>query len=68
MAMAEKGLGIGILPSMILQRIPYKVEIRALDRPYYREIGLAMKNKNRLTPATQKFIEYLKFREDSSVD
>lgn len=59
MAMAEKGLGIGILPDMILRRIPYKLEIRSLEEPYYREIGLAMKNRNRLTPATQKFIEYL---------
>lgn len=59
MAMAEKGLGIGILPDMILQRIPYRLEIRSLEIPYYREIGLAMKNRNRLTPATQKFIEYL---------
>ncbi len=59
MAMAEKGLGIGILPDMILRRIPYKLEIRSLKVPYYREIGLAMKNRNRLTPATQKFIEYL---------
>lgn len=60
MAMAEKGLGIGILPDMILKRIPYRLEIRSLKEPYYREIGLAMKNRNRLTPATQKFIEYLK--------
>ena len=60
MAMAEKGLGIGILPDMILRRIPYKLEIRSLEVPYYREIGLAMKNRNRLTPATQKFIEYLR--------
>lgn len=59
MAMAEKGLGIGILPDMILKRIPYRLEIRSLKVPYYREIGLAMKNRNRLTPATQKFIEYL---------
>ena len=59
MAMAEKGLGIGILPDMILKRIPYRLEIRSLEEPYYREIGLAMKNRKRLTPATQKFIEYL---------
>lgn len=59
MTMAEKGLGIGILPDMILKRIPYKLEIRSLEVPYYREIGLAMKNKKRITPATQKFIEYL---------
>ena len=48
---------------MILRRIPYRIEIRSLKVPYYREIGLAMKNGRRLTPATQKFIEYLKYRE-----
>lgn len=64
MAMVEKGMGIGILPDMILKRIPYKIEVRSLKEPYYREIGLAMKNRNRLTPAVQKFTEYLKYREE----
>ncbi len=63
MAMAEQNLGIGILPSMILKRLPYKIEILPLETPYYREIGIAVKDKGRLTPATQKFTEYLKFRE-----
>ena len=63
MAMVEKGLGIGILPSMILNRIPYRLEIRPLERPYYREICLAMKNRAHLTPAALKFVEYLKFRD-----
>ncbi len=60
MAMVEKGMGIGILPELILQRIPYQLEIRPLEVPYYREICLAMKDRNRLMPATRKFIEYLK--------
>ena len=59
MAMAEKGLGIGILLDMILRRIPYKIEIRPLKVPYYRKICLAMKDRKRLTPATLKFLEYL---------
>lgn len=63
LSMAEKGLGIGILPQMILQRIPYEVEIRPLSAPYYRRIGLAMKNRVRLSPAAKKFLEYLPFRE-----
>lgn len=63
MAMAEKGLGVGILPNMILQRIPYKIEIRSLQKPYYRTIGFAVKNQKHLTPAVKKFIEYLPFRE-----
>ncbi len=66
MAMVEKGLGIGILPSMILQRIPYQLEIRPLEVPYYRQIGLAMKDPERLTPAASKFTEYLCYREKVS--
>ncbi len=65
MAMVEKGLGVGVLPDMILQRTPYKIEIRSFQEPYYRSIGLAMKSQKHVTPATQKFIEYLPFRENT---
>lgn len=34
MAMAEKGLGIGILPELILQRLAYRIAIRPLQEPY----------------------------------
>ena len=63
MSMAEKGLGIGILPNMILQRIPYDVAVRSLEKPYYREICLAMKDREKMTPAALKFVEYLRYRE-----
>ena len=63
MAMVERGMGVSILPSMILQRIPYRIEIRPLQNPYYRPIGLARKRAEYLTPAVRKFIEYLPFRE-----
>ena len=59
----KRGMGVGILPDMILQRIPYWLEIRPLKEPYYRSIGLAMKHAAHLTPAARKFIDYLPFRE-----
>ena len=59
MAMVEKGLGVSILPDMILRRIPYNLEIRPLTVPYYRTIGIVFKDKKDLTPAVQKFVEYL---------
>lgn len=61
MAMVEKGLGIGILPELILKRIPYNIVIKSFKKPYYRKIVLATKDKNNLTAATRKFIEYLKY-------
>lgn len=63
MAMVERGMGVGILPDMILRRISYRLEIRPLKEPYYRSIGLAMKHAAHLTPAARKFIDYLPFRE-----
>lgn len=60
MAMAEKGLGMGILPSMILKRIPYNLEIRPLKERYFRDIGIAVKNVERLSPAAKRFLNYLR--------
>lgn len=63
MAMVKRGMGVGILPDVILRRIPYRLEVRPLKEPYYRSIGLAMKHAAHLTPAARKFIDYLLFRE-----
>lgn len=59
----RRGLGVGILPDLILRRIPYRIEIRPLANPYYRPISLAVNPPSHLTPAVRKFIEYLPFRE-----
>ena len=63
MSMVERGLGVGVLPDMILKRIPYQIAIRSFRNPYFREIGLVMKDRTKLTPATRKFIEYLTINE-----
>ena len=63
LSMVEKGMGISILSQLILQRIPYDVEIRPLSTPYYRVICLAMKDRERLSPAAKKFLDYLPCRE-----
>ena len=60
MAMVEKGFGVSILPEMILRRIPYNIEIRPLAEPYYREIGLAVKNKKMMPPVLVKFLQYIR--------
>lgn len=62
LAMVESGLGISILPRLILRRISYHVEIRSFTEPFYREIGLAMKSKSTASAALRKFMEYLSYR------
>ncbi len=62
MSMVEGGLGIAILPQLILRRIPYKIVAKELDVPAYRKIGIALRDKKRASLAVKKFIEYLGYR------
>lgn len=62
MSMVEGGLGIAILPQLILHRIPYKIVAKELDVPAYRKIGIAYREKTKLSLAVKKFIEYIDYR------
>lgn len=62
MSMVEGGLGIAILPELILRSIPYKIVAKELDVPAYRKIGIAYKDKERLSIAVKKFVDYLEYR------
>jgi len=62
MSMIENGLGISILPELILQRIPYKIITKELEVPCYRNIGVAMREQKSLSLATKRFLEYLQYR------
>ena len=62
MSMVESGLGIGILPKLILRRAPYRIVTKSLDVPAYRDICLIMRSEKDLSLATSRFMEYLKYR------
>ncbi|WP_242844313.1 LysR family transcriptional regulator [Candidatus Soleaferrea massiliensis] len=63
MSMVESGLGISILPELILQRIPYKVVCKELEIPAYRDIGFAMRDSKTVSVAVRRFLEYLPYRD-----
>ena len=62
MSMVEGGLGLSILPELILKRIPYRITAKELDVPAYRDIGLAMKDQKTASPAVKRFLQYLGYR------
>ncbi len=62
MSMVESGLGISILPQLILKRVPYHIVAKKLDVPAYRNIGLALRDKKTASLAVKRFLEYLSFR------
>ncbi len=62
MSMVESGLGISILPQLILKRVPYKIVAKELDVPAWRDIGLAFKSRKSASLAAKRFMEYLNYR------
>ena len=62
MSMVENGLGISILPELILERIPYQIIAKELEIPAFRTIGIAMREQKSLSLAAKRFIEYLSYR------
>lgn len=62
MSMVENGLGISMLPELILQRIPYRIIAKELEVPAFRTIGIGMRDQKSLSLASKRFLEYLSCR------
>ena len=62
MSMVENGIGISILPELILQRSPYHIVKKPLDKPAYRDIGLGLRDAKSVSAAVRKFLEYCEDR------
>ncbi|WP_457982329.1 LysR family transcriptional regulator [Bacillus paralicheniformis] len=62
MSMVENGLGISILPELILKRIPHKIIAKELEIPAFRNIGIATRDQKSLSLASKEFLEYLSYR------
>lgn len=58
-SMVESGLGISILPELVLQRIAYQITAKELEVPAYRKIGIAMREQKALSLSVKRFLEYL---------
>jgi len=65
-SMVQNGMGISILPEMVLYRVPHNVRILSLEGEHYRSIGIAAPSFNTISPAARKFIEYMKAWLDNS--
>lgn len=59
MSMAENGLGVSILPELILRRCPYRIVLRELDPPSWRDIGVAVRSHEGLPLAVERFLRYV---------
>ncbi len=62
MSMVESGLGVSILPQLIMRRTPYQVLAKELDVPAFRQISFVLKSQKHASIAVKKFMNYLKYR------
>lgn len=59
MSMVEKGLGISILPRLILNKVNYDIVTKQISPSIVRTIGIAYKNKQTLPIASRYFIDFM---------
>ncbi|MED4351454.1 LysR family transcriptional regulator [Schinkia azotoformans] len=59
MAMVEKGLGISILPELVLRGQQRKIRLIGLKEPKYRSLGIAVNSMKHVSPATKRFLDYV---------
>ena len=59
MSMVESGLGVSLLPELVLQRTPYKLCVHPADPPYYRHLGVSWLKKEISSVAVKKFVRLL---------
>lgn len=59
MALVEYGMGISVLPKLVLQRCPYHIEIKGLEPPIYRNLAIAVKYNDILSPIAKEFLKHI---------
>ncbi len=59
MSMAVHGFGITIMPELIVRNFNFDFEVRPLDPPCFRTIGIASLPMNRVSILTKTFIKFL---------
>lgn len=60
MSMVESGLGISVLPELILTRNPYRIVTKELDVPATRDICFVLRDSATAPLAVRRFKEYLR--------
>lgn len=60
LSMVEKGIGVSILPSMILDRASYRIKTVPIKTPVTRTVGISYLSDELLPIAAKRFIEFLR--------
>lgn len=59
-SMVANGLGVSILPELILYKVPENIRIIPVEGEFYRTIGLTTVSLKTISPAAKKMMDYIK--------
>lgn len=62
LSMVESGMGLSLLPRLILKRIPYQIAVKKIEPPVSRSIALALKSQKNAPQTVKRFLQYLQYR------
>ena len=60
LAMVSKGLGISLLPELMVRHSPYPVTACRPPMTFHRNIGIGVKDEKALSASTRRFVEYVR--------
>ena len=60
LAMVSEGLGISLLPELMVRNSPSPVKACPAPRRFFRTIGIAVKDKKALSKSTRLFVDYVR--------
>ena len=60
LAMVSNGLGISIMPELVMRRSAFPVVPCRMERAFSRNIGICVKDKNACSASTRRFIEHVR--------
>ena len=60
LAMVSKGLGISLLPELMVRHSPTPIKVCRAPLHFYRTIGIGVKDKKALSNSTRLFVDYVR--------
>lgn len=60
LAMVSEGLGISLLPRLMVRNSPYPLKVCRPPQQFYRTIGIAVRDKKALSASTRLFVDFVR--------
>ena len=60
LSMVSKGLGISLLPELMVRHSPYPVTACPPPMTFHRDIGIGVKDEKALSASTRRFVDYVR--------